>query len=256
MDICKIKKKKDPKIKQGFQGQIFVTEKGEIIKTIKKNKDKEYYYIKLVKEKITKKDSIFFNPYIKMKQCKNGYNYYLMKKLDGDLNNLLTSNEKINYKNILLQLMAGIYIINHKLKIFHNDLFARGIIKNIMFLKNQEKNIVFEKDFIKFKIGSYIVKIIDFGQTGEHIWEPSKRYKEKYFRDITLYSEVFLTTYYFFSTIYKNKRGDYNIELEDKIIKVGLRLEKKSDYNLKLFDQLFIKHINKNFSDFMKLIKK
>ena len=177
-----------------------------------------------------------------------------MKKLDGDLNNLLESNEKMNYKNIVLQLMMGIYIINHKLKIFHNDLFVSGIIRNIMFLKNEEKNIVFEEDFIKFKIGSYIIKIIDFGHTKKIPNFRLTQYKNLYFQDLKLNSEVFLTTYYFFSTIYKNKRGDYNIELEDKIIKVGLRLEKKSDYNLKLFDELFIKHINKNFSDYLKLV--
>ena len=52
-----------------------------------------------------------------MKTCLDGNNHYLMKKLDGDLIKLIFSDKKLDFKNILLQLLISVYILNHKMKI-------------------------------------------------------------------------------------------------------------------------------------------
>lgn len=254
LDICKIKKRKDSGIKEGKQGKIFVTKRGEIIKTIKKNKDFEKYYLKLLKDRLKKKDSIFFNPYIDMKTCRDDNNHYLMKRLDEDLIKLIFSGKKLDFKNILLQLLIGVYILNHKLKLYHNDLFYKGKIKNIMYIENNDKNLIYENNFIKFKIGKYIVKIIDFGQSSKTPKLYTLRYKERYFKELKLTSEVLLTMYYYFQNIYFVNNDNYNEKLEEITLKLGKRLEKKSEYNLKIFDQLVIKYIKNNFNKYMESV--
>lgn len=254
LDICKIKKRKDPGIEEGYQGKIFVTKRGEIIKTIKKNKDFEKYYLKLLKDRLKKKDSIFFNPYIDMKTCHDGNNHYLMKRLDGDLIKLIFSGKKIDFKNILLQLLIGVYILNHKLKLYHNDLFNKGKIRNIMYIENNDKNLIYENNFIKFKIGKYIVKIIDFGQSSKTLNLRILKYKERYFKELKLTSEVLLTIHYYFQSIYFVNNDNYNEKLEEMTLKLGKRLEKKSEYNLKIFDQLVIKYIKNNFNKYMESV--
>ena len=252
-NLCKIKKRIDPSIEQGgSSAKIFVTKKGEIIKSIKKNKDKEKYNLVLLKKKLTKKDSIFFNPYIDMKTCQDG-NYYLMKKLDGDLINLLHSDKKLNLKNILLQLLVGVYILNHKIKLYHNDLFFEGKTRNVMYVSNNNKNIIYENNFIKLKIRDYLIKIIDFGHSNK---EPNLRtlqYKNQYFKELKLTSEVLLNMHYYFQSLYLKNNNAYYEKLEEKTLKLGKRLEKKSNYNLKIFDQLVIKYIKNNFKEFLNL---
>ena len=43
-------------------------------------------------------------------------------------------------------------------------------------------------------------------------------------------------------------------ELKEKTLKLGKRLEKKSEYNLKIFDQLVIKYIKNNFNKYMEYL--
>ena len=248
-DICKIKKRKDPDIEEGYQGKIFVT------KTINKNRDYERYYLKLLKTRLKKKDSIFFNPYIAMKTCLDGNNHYLMKKLDGDLIKLIFSDKKLDFKNILLQLLISVYILNHKMKLYHNDLFYEEKVRNIMYIKNKDKNIIYENNFIKIKVGEYIIKIIDFGQSRKYPAHLTKKTKDsKYFEKLELTSEVLLTMHYYFQSIYLANNYSYSEELKEKTLKLGKRLEKKSEYNLKIFDQLVIKYIKNNFNKYMEYL--
>lgn len=189
-----------------------------------------------------------------MKTCKDGNNYYLMKKLDGNLINLLHSNEKIDLKNMLLQFLTGVYILNHKIKLYHNDLFYKGKIRNLMYVSNNDKNIIYENNFIKFKIGKYLVKMIDLGQSSKEPKFMTLRFKDKYFKELKLTSEVFLSMYYYFQSLNLKNNDNYNEKLEEKTLNLGKRLEKKSNYNLKIFDQLVIKYIKNNFKDFLNLI--
>jgi hypothetical protein len=253
-DICKIKKRKDLGIKDGGQGKIFVTKKGEIIKTIKRHKDDEKYNLILLKKKLTKRDSIFFNPHIHMKTCKDGSNYYLMKKLDGNLIDLTYSNEKMDLKNMLFQFLSGVYILNHKIKLYHNDLFHKGKIRNSMYIENDDKNLIYENNFIKFKIGKHLVKIIDFGKSNKKPKFMTLIYKNKYFKELKLTSEVFLSMYYYFESLNLKNNDSYNQKLEEKVLNLGKKLEKKSNYNLKIFDQMVIKYIKNNFNSYLNLV--
>ena len=60
--------------------------------------------------------------------------------------------------------------------------------------------------------------------------------------------------HYYFQSIYLANNYSYSEELKEKTLKLGKRLEKKSEYNLKIFDQLVIKYIKNNFNKYMEYL--
>jgi hypothetical protein len=123
-----------------------------------------------------------------------------------------------------------------------------------MYVSNNDKNLFYENNFIKFKIGKYLVKMIDLGFSSKEPKFMTLHFKNKYFKELKLTSEVLFTMYSYFKTLYFKNNGSHNEELEEKILNLGKRLEKKSNYNLKVFDQLVIKYIKNNFKDYLNLV--
>ncbi len=175
--------------------------KKELTKDIKPILKKIYKYLD-----ITINESVFYKKYkniikksnfnkkiqipIKYNVC-DGFNIYLFEKLKANLNShiLRRLNEK-KFINLLSQTISTIYFINHKLKIFHNDLHEDDKIRNIM-IDNKGNPVVIDFGLFDKKLGFknrnfYKIKSIQYGSKFKF------RLKSELF--IVLY--IFLINYY------------------------------------------------------------
>ena len=160
-NICEIDK--NFLTKSGSNAIIFQTNDNRIIKSKKYvNKNNETKYIKYIKQIQDNNIKQLFVNIVEVKQC-NKYMYYLMENYDYDVNKkfLLTLNKE-NQKNLLLQILLGIYYLNHELKIYHNDLYHRDTIRNVMCNKIDKKIYIKYENF-NIICENYLCKIIDFG---------------------------------------------------------------------------------------------
>ena len=193
-DICKVNKRRYRKADS--PALIFITHNENIIKSIPLPDDKEGKWLKMLKKGFSSPEKFLFNLPIVSKRCGN-YNYYLFEKLDGDLDKLL-KNEKLTIaikKNILLQSLVAIYAMNEKMDVYHNDLYYKNKIRNMMYIKIDED----------FNIGmnvmakKYLVKIIDFGWMSKG--ECEFRSKQYNFLEEGC-SELIIFTYFYLLTIH------------------------------------------------------
>ena len=187
------------------------------------------------KDKIDLPEYIFhskFDSKIK-KTCFKNFILMPEKILDCPPNSIIYKYPKLNYDydkiiieklsldiwiNYTIELCMVIYYLNHKLKIFHNDLIFKNNYRNIMIDYNED---LVEIEISKFK---YLTKlnhivIIDFGQSSV---KPKLRtlnfYYNKYKKNNIKYkyiSEVFIMYYYFYK--FHNKIDDYWDEKYDKL---------------------------------------
>lgn len=204
---------------------------------------------------------------IKYKNCKINNKdtiYYLFKPLDKDYN----KSTMYNTKNIFGQILLIVYYINHKLKIYHNDLFSiyrfqdKSSYKffdfnNIMISKNKSGYKNLSVDDLSIKINKYICTIIDFEYYSKI---PSLRIKYFYsfFSNMYQYnfeykSEMFIL----FIIYYMNYNQNFNFyvipilynyfenimisEWQNKI-KKDKKNKKDKKYKIKDFDRIIFKN--------------
>ena len=191
-DICKVNKRRYKKA--ASPALIFITYDGDIIKSIPCSKDNEGKWLKKLNKDISSPERFLFNLPVVSKKCGN-YNYYLFEKSDGDLDELLI-NTKLTIpikKNLLLQSLVAIYTMNEKMNFYHNDLYARKKIRNVMYLKiDQDLNV--GMDVVAKK---YLVKVIDFEWMSEG--KCKLRSKEYNFMkqgcsELTIFTYIYLLT--------------------------------------------------------------
>ena len=228
-DICKIKKEKNKKTKQGKQSLVFITEDGDIIKSIFHKKDYEKKWLKKLEKRSRGRIKHCLNLPITQKKC-GDYNYYLFEQLDGDLDVLLKKVSKNVRKNLLLQCLVVIYTLNAKWRINHNDLFNWMGIKNVMYVK------ISEPYYLGYGVEAqkYLVKFIDFGQAGEGI----PKFKNIKFKIDDIDSEPLIFINFFFKTIFGT-----NVDLRNELANVYTSDLDLIDYVKKNFDKLY--HISK-----------
>jgi hypothetical protein len=170
------------KIKYKNVGIIKIKNKKYIIKKEKfENEGMEYKFFRKYKQRIIKDNfDNFIQIPIEYKKCfETNENIYLFKKLEGDINrSFIKSLSKKNSENILGQLLLIFYYINHKLKIYHNDIFSlRDTLKlnNLMYSKSKNIDKI-DIDDMSINILQYYVTIIDF-----EYFSKKKGYKINYF---------------------------------------------------------------------------
>ena len=149
--------------KSGTNARIFITNDNKIIKSIPINNNKEYNIIKSIYNNIQNYSlkKLFVN-IIEIKKC-NKYNYYLLDKYDGDIDSSFIIKLSSYYqKNLLFQCLIAIIFMNHEIKIYHNDLYYRNNIRNVMYDKLKTDTEIEYKN-IKIKCKKYLCKVIDFG---------------------------------------------------------------------------------------------
>ena len=245
-DICKIKKIVFKK--QGYSGgRIYLTVNKKIIKSMPIKKDLEEKWLDKIKDNIDHNISILFNPYLEKKKCYK-YTYYLFNKLDDDLIELLKSKKlyKEDLKNIMMQCLLSIYILNNELNFFHND-FANKM-RNFMYIKNKNNKAIINVGGFKVKIGKYNVKLIDFNKSDTI---PKGETLKYYIEDLEIISECFLLGLTFFSTIIDiHNIEEFKLYLVDEYNNILNRLGK--NYTIEKFDKEIISFYMKNFDDIFK----
>jgi hypothetical protein len=209
--------------KKGSPATIFITNDNKIIKAIPINKNREYNIIKSIYNKIQNYPlkKLFVN-IIEIKKCKK-FNYYLLEKYDDDIDSSFISSISSHYKkNLLFQCLLAIIFMNHELKVYHNDLYYKKGIRNIMY-NNLKTNIHFEYKNIKITCEKYLCKIIDFGWASQKPGFRTTEYHEKYFKQNKIISEVVLFSFFYLQTINKsnnksnNKFTQYTISIFNKM---------------------------------------
>lgn len=131
--------------------------------------------------------------YIVLPQCEYDIDYIFIQQLDI-----------VNFNSLLSQLLMSVFILNHMMHIYHNDLYYHGYKSGMLKLNNlmcfklksgQSEKIVYDKYIIN--IDHILLKIIDFGH-GANI--PNFRTTEihsKYFPEIPYVSELLGCAYVF-----------------------------------------------------------
>lgn len=171
--------------------------------------------------------------------------YYIMEDIRiGDLIDMLPLLNKDHINDFLLQSLVGIYVFNHRLKMFHNDIYYRDTIRNVMVHKNSKlspNNIIqikLNKSIITIPIKEYCIKIIDFGRSSKIPEFRTTEYHQKYFPQLKYISEVLLFAYFFFKTM--------NEDISHLINDIIKSIENCD--SLKEFDEKFIINIIKKLN--------
>jgi len=172
-----------------------------------------------------------------------GYiSYYIMDDIkNGDLSDMLPLFNQEWIDHFLLQSLIGIYILNHKIKLFHNDIYYKDVIRNVMVHKNNKMQsdidikVTLDNNNICVPIKEYCIKIIDLGRSCKRPEFRTTEYHQKYFPTLKYISEPLLFTYFFFKTM-----NDDKFDIINKIIN-----NIESSKTLKEFDEKFILEIIK-----------
>ena len=200
---------------------------------LKKLKNKEIQNILYLKNYI--KDNIFFVQIYVIFNNKED-NFIIMEKLNIDFDYLLYSFSKKYLNLFLVQCLVSIYLLNHKFKLYHNDLYFDFRIRNIMLYQNNStdlKNYNFYN--MKISLKHFYIKIIDFEWADKTPGFRTTEYYKKYFSHIPFISEVMIFIHFYYLTINKNYLYKLN-----KIIKNIINENK--NINLKKFDYKLIEY--------------
>jgi len=168
--------------------------------------------------------------------CQKEHNdYYIMDHIKyGDFTNMLPILNSRWKFTLLMQSLSSIFILNHKIKLFHNDLYYDGVIRNVM-VDHVEKPYSFDLNInnviIALNIKKFCVKMIDFGRCSNKQAFRTLEYHNKHFFNIKYISEPLIFTYFFFKT--------FGFDEFDMINRIGLDLGNESKTLLE-FDSKFI----------------
>ena len=194
-NICKIKKTKYKKA--GSTAIIYKTYDNKIIKVIPLKSNKEYNIVKKIYEKLKKSNiNVLFVNILQIKKC-GEYNYYLLDKYIDDINgSFLLKINKHYQKNLLFQVLFAILYMNHEIKVFHNDLYYKTHIRNVMYttIDNPLKLNLYGIDI---KCEKYLCKIIDFGWAQNIPGFRTTEYHKKYFNKNKIISEIVIFSYFY-----------------------------------------------------------
>ncbi|QKF93529.1 protein kinase [Fadolivirus algeromassiliense] len=198
------------------------------------------------------KHNTHYNPlFVKInviKQIDNN-DYYLMEYIKfGDLNTLLPIlNRRWKY-SLLIQSLMSIYILNHKIKLFHNDLYYMDVIRNIMVDQINETNTIkleiLDHD-IAIDISKFCIKMIDFGRCSSKQEFRTTEYHKKYFPDMKHVSELFLFTFIYLKSLGDQSIIDFN-EIQNNMAMTTNTLKEFDDNFLLFMCNKFMHKTNKN----------
>ena len=192
-------------------------------------------------------DKTFFNLNTNISDDKINDKVFNSKIIDNKIinpliiNPLTINNKKLLYKDWLdytIQLCITVFYINHKLNIFHNDLYCGNNFNNIM-IRTNKTPFTINVDKYNYLIKHNNIVIIDFGiQANYFHCRFEKEFFNKSFHKFK--SEVFLVFYLLYTSFFNNETYDTKIIFKNENLKLY-------DKNTPLFNLLyntFIKNAN------------
>jgi len=176
----------------------------------------------------------------------NNNDHYLMDVIRlGDLKVVLPLLKKKWKYSLLIQALFGLYILNHKIKMYHNDLFFSDVVRNMMVDSVDGKTSVklaIDNVELTLKVEKFCVKVIDFGRCSSKPAFRVSEYHKKYFPDMKYVSEMFLFTFMYFKTINEHERIDFNALQLDLCNQSSCMLD---------FDNRFLLNMCERFSKYL-----
>lgn len=177
------------------------------------------------------------------------FSYYIMSDIrNGDLADLLPILNKRWVCTFLLQSLIALYVLNHKIKLFHNDLYYVDKIRNVMVHKSKKDEAI---KSLSIKLGNsdmfvlskqFCIKIIDFGRSS-HVQEfRTTEYHNKYFEHIKYISEPLIYCFFLFKTV--------GVDQYSMLNQIAKDLNEKVE-SLREFDERLITIIYEKYSKYI-----
>ena len=207
---------------------------------IKKNNNEleAKYTLKIVNaiNKITPDEQIFFVNIRSMIKCNKNY-IYIMENIElPELRYIYILLNKKWRSIFLLQSLVSIFILNHTIGYYHNDLYYKNDIRNIM-INNQDIRDDFYFDNIKIPTSYFCTVMIDFGWSSQDFGFRTKEYHEKYFANNKFVSEVLIFAY-----IYFIKTQPINSELIfEQSLKISDMVDSRMEYDREIIKFVYSK---------------
>jgi len=135
----------------------------------------------------------------------NQYDYYIMDYIKyGDLKDMIPIiNTKWKF-TLLMQSLSSIFVLNHKIKLYHNDLYYIDVIRNVMIDKVDKPHSVevnLNNTIITLNVKKFCARMIDFGRCSDKQAFRTTEYHNKYFSSVKYVSEPLIFTYFYFKTM-------------------------------------------------------
>lgn len=204
-----------------------------------RNPDEYNFYIKFGQR--IKKDGMnkFISIPKRILNCRNSKIYIFPKYSHNYSTNYIKNIEQKLFIDYTIQLCLQVYYINHKLKMFHNDLIKYGNLWNVMIDENS-KPLILKSGRFKYQIMGNIIRIIDFGRPRKFpAFVLSDMYKF-HGKDLPFISEVFLVFFLSFKNhnnpnlsfreFYKNFIGNAKSLKEFDINIINSAIQYKSNF--------------------------
>lgn len=174
------------------------------------------------------------------------YDYYIMDYIKhGDFKDIVPIlNTKWKF-TLLMQSLVSIFILNHKIKLFHNDLYYIDVIRNIMIDKVDKPHMVeinLNNTIITLNVKKFCARMIDFGRCSDKQAFRTTEYHNKYFSSIKYISEPLIFTYFYFKTM--------NVDELDTLTKMAALVVKSSKNQIE-FDSKFILTIYNKYKKYI-----
>lgn len=145
----------------------------------------------------------------------------------------------------LLQSLVSIYLLNHTIGYYHNDLYFKGNVRNIMVDCYYPKD---KTDWgcvfygLTIPTDKYYIRMIDYGWSSKEPGKRTSEYHEKYFPEISYVSEVLLFSYiYFYNS---------NPKISENIKSAAIKIMYDTS-DRKSFDRRIIKLIYSSYNKYL-----
>lgn len=190
---------------------------------------------------------------------------FVYEKLGYEIWNIMDSSDINKIKSVFLQILVGLWFINHKAKLFHGDICGRPDrphLRNVMYNKTSIKERTFKLNSYNITINLHQIdlKFIDFGTslfTNQNIKKKNKKYNV-FFHNF-LYHSVFSSLkikselMYAISCLLRYYKIEDKTKLYDFFKTIKHRCtEKQHSADVEQIDLELIKYMNQSFESFMK----
>jgi hypothetical protein len=168
----------------------------------------------------------------------------IMENLMNDLGYMIgTFNSKHKFL-YLLHCLFAIYHLNNNLNIYHNDIYFKNEIRNVMLYDAYRKynNKLITLNDLIIPIPGYSIKIIDYGWASHEPGLRTLEYHNMYFLNCKYISEVLLFIYFYF----KQLKIDLQNILIEKSNKISNRVTNKKEFDYELIKLIHKKYVKCN----------
>lgn len=201
--------------------------------------------------------------YKEMLLLSNGLVLFIFEKMQHEIWSVMDSSDIRKIKSIFLQILIGLWFLNHKAQLFHGDVCGRPEkphLRNVMYNGTELKKRTFHLESESSRIPMTVflqgvdLKFIDFGTSlfvNQKIKKKNKRYNVFFHNFLYhgFYSSLQIKSELMYATVCLLRY--YKIENRPKLYNFFKHLKQKCS-NTEQWDLKLIQYMNDSFESFMK----